>query len=351
MHQQQCETITAGWALLSNQPLTQPSEKSIATYQREFNRIKARTEGGRIWEAAAQTASQRTWYLRRAAILFHAWQALARQLVVQEQLQTALRDEPPQDAVDARWDQWRAEIQKVGRLIELIKSAPSGSPLAAPKPRRSKRKTGPGLPDDWREQLAARLPNWRQAYLVAAVTGCRPAELAKGVELLVREGQLLASIIGAKVGEHAGQPLRSMRWTLPNASPLVEQLAEAVLANAGALTVSLGNRNTNPARAFSDAIREAAKRAWPGRKLSITAYSLRHAAASDLKSSGLGGTAVSQALGHASLSTKSTYGRAPRTQKGVSVAPGQVEGSRPVRGQASTWIAAPQPPTPQPSDH
>lgn len=348
MHEKQFETITTGWALLSNHPLTQPSEKSIATYQREFNRIKARAEGGKIWEAAAQTTSQRTWYLRRAAILFLAWRALAKQLTVQEQMQTALRDAPPQDA---RWDQWRAEVQKVGRLIELIKSAPSGSPLVAPKPRRTKRKTGPGLPDDWREQLAARLPNWRQAYLVAAVTGCRPAELAKGVELRVREGQLQASIIGAKVGEYAGQPLRSMRWTLPNASPLVEQLAEAVLANAGELTVSLGNRNTNPARAFSDAIREAAKRAWPGRKLSITAYSLRHAAASDLKSSGLGETAVSQALGHASLSTKSTYGRAARTQKGVSVAPGQVEGSRPVRGQASTWIAARQPPAPQPSEH
>jgi integrase len=347
MHEKQFETITMGWALLSKHAPTQPSEKSIGTYQRELNRIKARTEGGRIWDAAAQTTSQRTWYLRRAAILFHAWQALARQLAVQEQVQSSLSDVPSQDA---RWDQWRTEVEKVGRLIELIKSAPSGSPLVDPKPRRTKRKTGPGLPDDWREQLAARLPNWRQAYLVAAVTGCRPAELAKGVELIIREGQLLASIIGAKVGEHAGQPLRSMRWTLPNASPLVEQLAEAVLANAGALTVSLGNRNTNPARAFSDAIREAAKRAWPGRKLSITAYSLRHAAASDLKSSGLGETAVSQALGHASLSTKSTYGRA-RTQRGVSVAPGQVEGSRPVRGEASTWLAARQPPTPQPSEH
>ncbi|CAN5243757.1 hypothetical protein BH10PSE16_BH10PSE16_42610 [soil metagenome] len=345
MHKEQFDAIEAGRALLSKLlPNQKPSKNTVAAYQREVTRLISR--GGALWETAAMTTSQKTWFLRRAAILYKARTALALELARQDQMQHALQRVPPEDPC---WKEWLVAVKNIHGLTQFIESAPSGSPLVAPRPRRSKRKTGPGLPDNWRELLAARLPNWRQAYLVAAVTGCRPAELAKGVGLAIEDGQLVATIEGAKVGEHAGQPLRSMNWTLPGTSPLVQQLAEAVQASQGVLTVSLGNRNTNPARAFSDAIREAAARAWPGRKHSITAYSLRHAAASDLKGSGLDAADVSAALGHATLATKSTYGHT-KGRKGVSVAPEQVQGSRPVRGQVATWAATPQPsssPSPQ----
>lgn len=223
-------------------------------------------------------------------------------------------------------------------LEKTYNEAPDHLPLATKKPRQSKRRMGNSLPNDWRDQLADRLPNWRMQYFFAMSTGCRPSELLKGVTLTIQAGSLVAHIKGAKIGPTSGQPERTLQWSVKNLPEGTRYLAQEVARAGGQLVVDLttGSCNNNPKQAFSDAIKAAAKRIWPNRKLSITAYSLRHAAASDLKATDFSPAEISAALGHAAIATKSTYGRASGA-RGNSVAPEKVQATKPVRGQPSRW--------------
>ena len=121
-----------------------------------------------------------------------------------------------------------------------------------------------------------------------------------------------------------------MTWLITDTSPLVGDLAKMVIKAGGQLTVDYsGHKNTNPAKALSAAMTQAGKRAFPGHKVSLTPYSLRHAAASDLKVS-LSAEDVSKALGHQAIGTQSTYGT--RKQGHAGRAPSQVEATKEVRG-------------------
>lgn len=64
-------------------------------------------------------------------------------------------------------------------------------PMDGRSDRDTKRQDMRGLPDDWRERLIERMPNYGPATLTAAVTGCRPAELASGVQLNMYESEEL----------------------------------------------------------------------------------------------------------------------------------------------------------------
>jgi integrase len=319
-------------SLINSRPESTASEKSAANYRREVTRLARK--GKDLWTTAQDTTSQNTWFLRRAAILHIATSEIKAYLSRQDMLQLELRDIPK---TDSRWAPWQKYIINIQGWMDIIQKVPEGSPLIDIKPRKSKRRLGPGLPVDWREKLAGRLPMWKTQYLVAAVTGCRPIELHKGVKLEIQSNELVATIKGAKLSIKSGQEWRELRWTLSDATPLVKQLITQVQAANGTLIVNLGTDNTNPSRAFSDAIKAAAKREWPNRKLSITAYSLRHVAASDLKASYLSSDEISAALGHAVDATKSTYGHAAASARGASVTPQKVSAARTVKNVKNTF--------------
>ena len=170
--------------------------------------------------------------------------------------------------------------------------------------------------------------------MVCAVTGCRPSEITKGVELWVKNGILLDKIEGKKTGAYSGQPWRAMSWHLKDAPLLVSDLAKMVLAAGGKLTIDYkGHENPNPPKALSGAMRQAAARAFPGHTVTLTPYSLRHAVASDLKASDLSPQDVSKALGHQAVATQSTYGT--RQQGCGGVAPTTVKAPKDVRGTPS----------------
>ena len=169
-----------------------------------------------------------------------------------------------------------------------------------------------------------------------AVTGCRPAEIGLGIKLIVKHGQLLAHIQGKKTGLYSGQKWRAMSWPLLGASTLVEELAEMVGKAGGELRVDYSDHsNSDPAKAFSGAMRQAAARAFPGHTVSITPYSMRHALASDLKASDLDSQEQSAALGHQVVETKSTYGSHRQGGAAGGLAPGRVKGATAVRGNPS----------------
>lgn len=175
------------------------------------------------------------------------------------------------------------------------------------KRRKSKRVALSGLPDDWREQICnySRKSKYYSAFLVASLTGCRPAELCNGVVVSFRndgsEKVLTFKIKGAKLTESSGQEWREIIYRASN--------PEGLLANAITL-VQLCDKTISiesPVN-FTVEIRRVAKEIFPDHKKSVTAYCFRHQFAADLKASG-DGDLVSLALGHRSSKTKKVYGQ------------------------------------------
>jgi len=118
----------------------------------------------------------------------------------------------------------------------------------------------------------------------------------------------------------------------------VRMLADRALEQGGRMEISFDGRGHNtPTATYSRAITNAGKRAWPEHPHSISAYSLRHAFAEDLKKSDLSRADISAALGHMVDKTASFYGhRGQPARGGHSVAPTKVLATTPVKATART---------------
>jgi integrase len=300
----------------------------LATLPKSMQRLfKAGQSHQTLLTVAMNTTKVATWFSRKAAIKHASRDLVERLLHQQDQAQRVLRSIP---ADDPRWTEWRKTVRSLGQwstLLQTVHDAPA-IPKEGRKNRHSKRQDMKGLPDDWRERIIARMPNYASAALVAAVTGCRPEELLSGVHITVEDGFLVAHIIGAKNTEKTGQPWRRLFWRLDSESVLVKALIKIV----GERQVNDGLKvQIKSTKAFSGAMAAASKREWPGRKSSLTAYCFRHQAAADMKSAGrLSDSDISAALGHISDVTKSTYGH-PGMGRSGGVAPDRVKAARPVR--------------------
>ena len=307
-------------------PFPARSKATEADYQRDVDRLIKK--GGNPWESAANTTKISTWLKRKSALLYVAEREVDQLLKVQDKLQRGKLL-----AGSAEFKEWVYALKSLHFYSSVLSTRPESEskPLEVVKRRESKRKLG-DLPDDWREVLVGRLPNWKPQAIVQAVTGCRPSEIGLGVRLIVKQGQLLAHIQGKKTGLYSGQKWRAMSWPLLGASTLVHDLAKMVKKAGGELVVDYsGHDNPNPAKAFSGAMRQAAARAFPGHNVTITPYSMRHAMSSDLKASGLSSQEQSAALGHQVVDTKSTYGSHRQATQGNS-APHRVQAAQAVRG-------------------
>lgn len=155
--------------------------------------------------------------------------------------------------------------------------------------------------------------------MVAAATGCRPAELQNGVSVEVFGDTVPPSvrvtISGAKTGQYSGHDQRVFEF------PANHKYAELL----GELRGVVGLPGS-PAT-FSSVIRSKARQLWPGLKKPITAYCLRHAAASEWKHDGYDRVQVAMMLGHRSTEMQRFYG-GRRTG-------GTVEPDKQIRVQAS----------------
>jgi len=340
---QEYETIKSARAVLAARPASKtadaktPDPRTIAGYKLRAIRLikKANDEPEKsidgIIANAKRTGSMSSWYSNRAALTFFYRLMLERQLAEQDKAQRALKAARVPETASA-WDTWRGIVGNIGMLLDWIGRLQSepGPALEDRIERHSKRGDLHGLPRDWREKLIARMPKYRLAALVNAVTGCRPEELAKGVQLAIVDGMLVATIQGAKITEKTGQPWRRLSWPVDSNSPLVRALVAEVTA--GVSVVQIDNPKT-----YSSAMRAAGEREWPGRKnkktgkaKTVTPYCFRHAAASDMKASKMGREEISQALGHCSDVTKQYYGSWSQGRAG-GVAPRSVEAARAVR--------------------
>lgn len=305
-----------------------PSERTVAGYVAKAQLIVDRAgQGAGIDELIAQakqTRSASTWFSRRAA-LKHSFRALLDKLLAEQDIMQRAIKAAQSIGRDPDLVAWQKAVKRIGDMTawhERLRAEP-GPPIEERRRRHSKRGDLRGLPDDWRERIVARMPNYQLAALTSAVTGCRPEELKKGVQLTLEGGMLVATIQGAKVTAKAGQEWRRLSWPGDSNSLLVRMLISEVQAGASVAQIK-------DAKAYSGAMRAAAKREWPKRKTTVTPYCMRHAMAADMKASGLDAAEISAALGHCSDVTKKYYGSWSQGRAG-GVAPQSVEAARAVR--------------------
>ena len=208
------------------------------------------------------------------------------------------------------------------------------------KRKASKRRSLRGLPDGWQAQVIQELSEEDQwAALTMMLTGCRPAELAKGVDLAVMEDGLEVAIEGAKTGQGHGQEWRQYSLREGHAAMFAKRLKQQERTF---VTVQLSSEGADPVDAFRKRVKRAAVRAdLP----EVSAYSFRHAFAAGLKASGLSRGDIAGAMGHAVDATQSQYGHALQGSKaGGGLVLEHIETAQPVRATANP----PSPPEPAP---
>lgn len=283
------------------------SENTIAGYKVEYARLINGTKSyAELISKARSTTSIRTWHRRRAAIIYVLLTLLKKFLFKQDKMQKNLIEE----------SEWLAKVKDIKVTESLLTKVENEPALKKTnrKPAESKKKHLRGLPKDWREQIIRRMPTYQPQILTLAITGCRPAEIVKGIKWRIDNNKLIAEINGAKVSKHSGQETRILSFKIEG--EIAKALAEIISENGGSYVVTLVS-----AVNLTTAIRSAARRAFPKFKKSITAYSFRHQAAADWKA--LANTStdpeesliqVSAMLGHATNLTKGRYGHSSQSR-------------------------------------
>jgi integrase len=190
------------------------------------------------------------------------------------------------------------------------------------KPSKSKRETLGQLPPDWRARIFAatgtikpRPPSQvRKAVAILWLTGCRPSEIERGVEVQMEGGQLVITIRSSKVGEidngdviaQRGIEVRRLRID-PTSTPAAELLAG--LAAAGPIVVK------HPKKSLRTRVNELGQEVLAKMRNppSVAPYSFRHAMGCDLKSCDtLTDEERAMAMGHLSTESLTKYGRRRR---------------------------------------
>lgn len=185
--------------------------------------------------------------------------------------------------------------------------------------KKSKRQVLGGLPPNWRELVIdSAKPQHEIPITVLAASGCRPAELAKGIDVVSVDGRIVIVIQGVKVTEYSGQPQRIISLD-PLLNPFARMLFDQ-LQRDKAIIVKV-NRWT-----LFDAVKSAARRAGIPEGKRVTPYCLRHQFAADIKAEG---GSASEALGHATDRTQSNYGQKNQSKGRSGVKTTKV--SRPVK--------------------
>jgi integrase len=184
------------------------------------------------------------------------------------------------------------------------------------------------LPRDWRARMLATVQGrklTRPSQLPDAIaalwaTGCRPAELEKGLQISVEKGWLMIVIRGSKHGEiDNGQVVaqRGMEWRAlyfrPDDSDATRHLADRY--GDGEKHQLIYDKNSLRTR-----VNELGREVLANLKNppSLSPYSFRHAMGADLKSCDeITDTDRAQVMGHLSIESLQTYGRRRRGGRGL----------------------------------
>ena len=228
-----------------------------------------------------------------------------------------------------RWRKAGDKETDFGKAVEAAKRArravvafdkvskmerPAREPAA---PSRSKGRTLPAL--SWQEQVMASATVKQKPFIALMwATGCRPAEIERGVTVRRVHGGIEIEIPGAKVTATNGQPRRKI--LIDASSPAGLHLGIALGARQ---EIEMSRKAKRIGNDFADIRRRTGLAA-------VSAYSFRHQVSADLKAAGVDKNAIAQVLGHASERTQGRYGRPSKGRAGGGIILDAI-GSRPVR--------------------
>jgi len=214
-------------------------------------------------------------------------------------------------SIRALYTQLDDDIREVGYVPRTDSSHTSKSRTHSPY-KTSKRQSLNGLPENWRSQLirAVNTKEDQLALMVMALAGARPDELRLGVQLVIETDQCLTfRIQGAKVSEitGGGQVWRELTvdaWRVLDDDLVYELMA--YIQEHHITTIQIAPKNAFQKRL--QRIRDQMTQYDPVWK-KVSAYSLRHQFAADLKAdTTIHFDDISAAMGHASDRTKQCYG-------------------------------------------
>ncbi|HHZ9228471.1 TPA: hypothetical protein ACWL6Y_005301 [Klebsiella pneumoniae] len=145
---------------------------------------------------------------------------------------------------------------------------------------------------------------------ISSLTGCRPAEIQKGVRLEVSPPLLNICISGAKVGEDRGQEKRILKFN-------IKEFAQNEQFNLIMSKIKQNNKfEYKCSKQEYDSLRQYLYINHPGFSL----YTLRHRAASELKKDGFSEEMIAAFLGHRVTRSLENYGYARSGKGGPKVA-------------------------------
>jgi len=169
-------------------------------------------------------------------------------------------------------------------------------------------------PNDWRDRVWREVqPRDHDAVAVAALTGARPAEIERGIEVRNTGENLHIKIQGAKCdGKWSGQAQREITISRAEAEKSTEgRHLFAQVKQGQSRTIKIGDAGN-----FSDRVRSASERAMPDQQKPVSPYDFRHAFAARLKADGqLSASDRAAAMGQQSERSQSEYGTASQASK------------------------------------
>ncbi|HUX81855.1 MAG TPA: hypothetical protein VMV35_03370 [Halothiobacillus sp.] len=289
------------------------SESTHLEYNSAFLRLD-----GKHWR---EYAEEHKLSKRSASVLRAAWRrSIAEKILwtvdTAENVDTAQARQKHEEAAKS------LSLELVSDLALPAYQAPAGTQRPGQK---SKRKSLKGLPDDWRDLMLESVKIEDQSpLLVMTLTGCRPAELKKGVQVIASDHLLAFIIQGAKVKENAGQPQRAIaidpKSVLSRNHALINKLFQSQP------TVRIDDDQRFQKRIYRIAKKLGFKQ--------VSCYALRHQLAADLKSNKNTRTEIALSLGHQSERTQRFYGNHKQGNKGGLVIEVHAHAAIPPRPQA-----------------
>jgi integrase len=276
-----------------------------------------------------------SWYTFKAGMRFFLMEKVGQAKKVIDEWRAARRAGTPAPFPKSTFDY---AIRLLPALATALAATPDGAPPEKYKSGgsrpgvNSKAASIKGRPDDWREQVAATMEgSTKLLFLMQCVTGCRPAELKRGMSVMLAEhGELEFSVAGAKVGKYAGQPLREGGIEAKNgvAGELAKMLKVGLRVDSAPLM--------DVVNTYCRLVARRAEKVFPTKKANrrLSAYSSRHQLRADLRGSGVSREKTAQMMGHTTTKSATYYGTGGRAGRGA-VKLSQVSATRPVKQRAT----------------
>lgn len=154
----------------------------------------------------------------------------------------------------------------------------------------------------------------KNAILVLKATGCRPSELKKGISARMKnENEIEFFILGSKLNLEQKRGIRMRKICISinneNEKYLLSLKKEILNSENDRIKIEITSE-----KSFSGYITKISKKIWVRKIYHASAYSFRHALATDLKNNNTNKIKIAQVMGHASTRAQQSYGRRSRSK-------------------------------------